>query len=100
MGFNCSYRVENPFPQISDNSQVVQVGARDVRKWQHTYLGAHLLTMSPLSCLPFCKKEALSTDHCLSLPSLNLVRYKMLLQKTMLKNNFQFHLSAPEGRRS
>lgn len=83
MGFNYFYRVENPFPQPGGNGQVVWVGARDVKKQQHTDLDAHLPHhgggTSPLSCLPFCKKEAWSTGHCLSLPSLNLLRYKKLL---------------------
>lgn len=42
MGFNYFYRVENPFPQLSDNGQVVQVGSRYMRKWQCTSLAAHL----------------------------------------------------------
>lgn len=67
MGFNYFYRVENPIPQLSDKGQVVQVGARDVKKWQRTDLGAHLPHYgggtSPLSCLPHCKKEGWSTDY-------------------------------------
>lgn len=68
MGFNYFYRAENPFLQLSDNGQVVWIGTEDRKKRQNTDLSAHLPDhgkgTSTLSCLPPCKEEALSTDHC------------------------------------
>lgn len=83
MGFNYFYRAETPFLQLSDNGQVVWVGAKDMKKGQDTDLSAHPPHhgggTSTLSCLPPCKEEALSNDHCLFLPPLNLPRCKKVL---------------------